>query len=305
MIKRVLITGANSGLGKDCARQLALQEGVEKIFLGCRNETKAKEAKASLEQTTGKSIFEIVLVDVSDIQSVRKAIASIEEPIDALVMNAGGMGGKNYDEKDENGVIQMFAVNVLGHVVLAEELLAAQKLTQIAIYAGSEAARGVGKMGMKQPEMKNSSVEEFRSVIDGSFFGKKIKSMEAYAYVKYIAALWLSSLSRKYPDQRLVTISPGGTSGTAVMADLPPMMRFMFKTMGTTVMPMMGMMHKLEKGAARYVEVLNNDSYKSGIFYGSKKSVLTGPLVDQGSIFPDLNDQKIQDNAYAAVQSFL
>ena len=39
-------------------------------------------------------IFEIVLMDVSDVDSVRSAVESIGEPIDALVMNAGGMGGK-------------------------------------------------------------------------------------------------------------------------------------------------------------------------------------------------------------------
>ncbi len=66
MIKSVLITGANGGLGKDCARQLALQSGTEKIYLGCRNEEKAKAAKQKLEESTGKSIFDILLIDVSN-----------------------------------------------------------------------------------------------------------------------------------------------------------------------------------------------------------------------------------------------
>ena len=34
MIKSVLITGANAGLGKDSARQFALQSGIEKVYLG-------------------------------------------------------------------------------------------------------------------------------------------------------------------------------------------------------------------------------------------------------------------------------
>jgi NAD(P)-dependent dehydrogenase (short-subunit alcohol dehydrogenase family) len=45
MLKSVLITGTNGGLGKETARQLALQDGIERIYLGCRNEEKAKAAK--------------------------------------------------------------------------------------------------------------------------------------------------------------------------------------------------------------------------------------------------------------------
>lgn len=305
MIKSVMITGANGGLGKEAARQLALQPGVQKIYLACRNESKAKAAKSSLEQSTGKSVFEVVLLDVSNLDSVKSAIESIQEPIDALVMNAGGMGGKNFDEKTPYGVIQMFAVNVLGHVVLLEELLKASKLNQVALYAGSEAARGVSKMGMKQPKLKTSSVEEFKSIMDGSFYEGKVDAMVAYAHVKYIAALWITSLSRKYPKVRLITVSPGGTSGTAIMNDLPPMLKFMFKTFGSWLMPMMGMMHKLPIGAKRYVDGLNDPAYETGKFYGSKKPVITGPLIDQSTLFPDLSNVAIQDNARVAVLSFI
>ena len=42
MNKTILITGANGGLGKDAARQLALLDGTEKIYLACRNEAKAR-----------------------------------------------------------------------------------------------------------------------------------------------------------------------------------------------------------------------------------------------------------------------
>ena len=98
-------------LGKEYARQLAWQDGTEKIYLGCRNEERAKAAKLSLEESTGKSIFEIVLIGVSDLDSVRAAVESLTEPIQALVMNAGGMGGPNPGQKTAEGVTQSFSVN--------------------------------------------------------------------------------------------------------------------------------------------------------------------------------------------------
>ena len=134
MLKSVLITGANGGLGKESARQLSLLNGTEKIYLGCRNEEKAIAAKRSLEDSTGKSIFEIVLMDLSNLDSVRSAVASLSEPFDALVMNAGGMGGPTPGKLTLDGVTQLFAINVLGHVVLLDELLRAKKLTKVALY---------------------------------------------------------------------------------------------------------------------------------------------------------------------------
>ena len=84
MIKSVLITGANAGLGKDSARQFALQNGIEKIYLGCRNEQKAKAAKLDLEESTGKSIFKILLLDVTDLSSVKSAVESLHRQTRAV-----------------------------------------------------------------------------------------------------------------------------------------------------------------------------------------------------------------------------
>jgi NAD(P)-dependent dehydrogenase (short-subunit alcohol dehydrogenase family) len=306
MNKSILITGANGGLGKESARQLAMINGTEKIYLACRNMTKAEEAKQSLENSTGKSIFEIVIMDVSDPKSVRSAVAGLKEPVDALIMNAGGMGGKNPMNVTSNGVISLFATNVLGHVVLLDELIKEKKLTKVALYAGSEGARGVEEMGMPKPDLKTSSEDEFATVIDGTFFGEQTDPMEVYGYVKYVAALWMSSEARKNPGLRLITISPGFTSGTAVMNDLPFGKRLMFKYfMLPIVAPLKGLVHKLEKGAKRFVDGISNDSFKSGVFYASKAKLLTGPVIDQSTLFPDLNDTSYQDNANAAIHRFI
>ncbi len=92
--KTVLITGANVGIGKDVARQLALRPEIARIYLACRNQDRATTAKAELEAETGRRIFDIVLMDVADPGSVRAGLAGVDGSIDAVVMNAGGMGGK-------------------------------------------------------------------------------------------------------------------------------------------------------------------------------------------------------------------
>lgn len=306
MNQSILITGANSGLGKDAARQLALLEQTEKIYLGCRNEAKAQAAKADLEAQTGRSIFEIVIMDVSKPDSVRAAVAGMDEPVDALIMNAGGMGGKTPFAAAEDGVLQIYAANLMGHVVLLDELVAAGKLKKVALYAGSEAARGIAPMGMKPPSLQNNSVAEFKSILDGSFFTGKKDPMEAYALAKYIAALWMSAQARKTAGIRFITMSPGATSGTSVMDNMTGILKIMFKyVMMPIVMPLMGMVHDVATGAKRYLQGINDESLQNGGFYASASVKPTGPVALQGTFLADLDNAEYQDNADAALHAFL
>ena len=172
--KTALITGANAGIGKDVARQLALRPEMARIYLACRNRDRATTAKAELEAETGRAIFDVVLMDVSDLGSVRAGLAAIDGSLDALVMNAGGTGGKTPMALTGDGVTTVFASNVLGHVLLLEALLTEDRLGEVAVFAGSEAARGIPKLRMKRPFFESTSADELATVIDGSYFtGRK------------------------------------------------------------------------------------------------------------------------------------
>ena len=73
----VLVTGANSGIGKEVARQFAETDSFDTIYLACRNQNKAEAARDDLQRSTGKSIFTTVPLDTSDLVSVRAAIGFI------------------------------------------------------------------------------------------------------------------------------------------------------------------------------------------------------------------------------------
>ena len=237
-----VITGANSGIGKECARLLAMRAGsaaLTTVVLACRNETKAQEAKHDLEQLTGRSIFHVVLMDVADPASVRAAIPLLPPSIDLLIMNAGGVSPLIVTPTGATctptGVTQMTADNLLGHAVLLEGLLQAGRLTTAAVYLGSEAACGVPKLGMAKPVFVSSSTAEFVSVLDGTFFRQhKADQLLHYGQVKLLAALWMAALARRHPQLRLLTISPGNTSGTGAVNKLPWIMRILVKCAHTT-----------------------------------------------------------------------
>jgi NAD(P)-dependent dehydrogenase (short-subunit alcohol dehydrogenase family) len=306
MIKSILITGSNIGIGKEAARQLALKSETTKVILACRNLAKAEAAKKDLELSTGKSIFEILIMDVSKTDSVRNAVSTLDEAVDAVILNAGGLGGDTAGKTTPSGMNELSAMNVLGHVVLVEEMLKQDKLNKAVLLASSEAVRGVKQMGMKPPKMNTSSEDEFASVLDGSFFGNKFNAMQAYGYVKYAATMWMFSLARKHPSIKFVCMSPGSTSGTGAVDNAPALTKFMFRyIMSPIVMPLMGIVHKVEVGAKRFVDGIVDDQYKSGVFYASKAGKLTGPVVDQSTLYPDLTNTTFQENASKAIHRFI
>lgn len=306
-LKAALITGANTGIGKDLARQLALRGDFGRIYLACRNEVKALAAKNELQVGTGKQIFEVLVMDVSDVPSVRSAIAALDRPLDALVMNAGGTGGPHPMTLTPDGVTQIFAANVLGHVVLCEQILAAGTLRGVAVLTGSEAARGVPKLRIPRPTFTTHSADEFASVIDGSFFGDgKPDVMLAYGQVKYLGALWMSALARKHTDLRFITMSPGNTAGTEGLRDLPFPLRIVAQhVLMPYLAPALGVGHRLEDGAQRLAAAVTNTSLRSGVFYASAAKTIIGPVHDQAEIVPDFRDAAIQDHADEAIHRFI
>jgi NAD(P)-dependent dehydrogenase (short-subunit alcohol dehydrogenase family) len=271
-MKKVLVTGANVGLGKECAGQLASIEGIEKIYLGCRNQKKAEAAKADLETSTGKQIYEVVIIDITDLASVRKAVASLEA-IDGLVMNAGG--GLSLDLTSD-GVTQSFAANVLGHVVLTESLIEAGKLSGSVVYSSSEAVRGISELGLQHVKLNDSSVEEFKAVVDGNFIKKRTSKdpvMDSYGVIKYMGTLWMSYMARRYSDIRFVTVSPGASQGTNATSSVSKSKQVFYKV-AMKLMSCFGKAHGVKEGAKRYLDVLTDEeTYKSGAFYASIKGV--------------------------------
>ena len=113
-MKRVIITGGNSGIGYQVAKQLA--EKGWSVILFCRREEAAEQACEEIRQQTGNPHVDYILVDLSDMKSVRKAVEQYiqkEDVLDVLINNAADFDlsvKKPILTKD--GLEKQFATNV-------------------------------------------------------------------------------------------------------------------------------------------------------------------------------------------------
>jgi NAD(P)-dependent dehydrogenase (short-subunit alcohol dehydrogenase family) len=112
-----IVTGANSGLGFETARQLALHGG--RVILATRNEARGLDAVARLKASQPDAAVEFRALDLADLESVRAfAAATVSDGIavDVLINNAGVM----YPPRrlTPQGFESQFATNHLGHFAL-------------------------------------------------------------------------------------------------------------------------------------------------------------------------------------------
>jgi len=120
--KTVIITGANSGLGKATALELAQRNA--RIILACRSMTVASQTAELIIRQTGNTKMIPHVLDLSSMRSIKEFCDSIlteEEDINVLINNAGVFQCPY--TKTSDGFEMQMGVNHLGHFLLTSLLI--------------------------------------------------------------------------------------------------------------------------------------------------------------------------------------
>jgi NAD(P)-dependent dehydrogenase (short-subunit alcohol dehydrogenase family) len=115
--RRVVLTGASSGIGVETARVLGMA-GAD-LVLGVRDPTRG-EAVLDAITACARGEVRLVRLDLADLASVIEFAEQVAGPVDVLIANAGV--SKTPEAHLPNGLDVRFATNHLGHFLLAHRL---------------------------------------------------------------------------------------------------------------------------------------------------------------------------------------
>ncbi|KAK9953102.1 hypothetical protein ABG768_017125 [Culter alburnus] len=192
--KTVIITGANTGIGKETAIDLA-KRGA-RIIMACRDTEKADAALKEVKGASGNQDVVTRRLDLADSKSIREFAENInkeEKQVNVLINNAGLMAcpyGKTAD-----GFEMQIGVNHLGHFLLTYLLLdLIKRSTPARIITISSMVHQFGTINL---EDLNSE--------------KNYDKQKAYAQSKLANILFTRSLAKKLEGTGVTTyaIHPG------------------------------------------------------------------------------------------------
>ena len=135
-----VITGANSGIGREAARALAGRGGH--VVFAVRDTAKGEQAAAQLAGSGSASVVELDLADLDRVAACAETLLERHDHLDALVCNAGVMGGPLL--LSAQGFERQMATNHLGHAALVGGLwpLLQASAARVVLVSSTEARGG-------------------------------------------------------------------------------------------------------------------------------------------------------------------
>jgi NAD(P)-dependent dehydrogenase (short-subunit alcohol dehydrogenase family) len=201
--RRVLITGANSGIGFEAALELA-RKGAE-LILPARAQAKADDAVSRIRQHVPDAKLCPEILDLASLSSVRSFAKRIIErfpgqSLDLLINNAGVMALPKREET-QDGFERQFATNYLGPFALTGLLLPSIK----------------EKPGSRVVTVSSSASNQGKIEFDNLQSERVYKPMfQAYAQSKLADLIFAQELQRRLKSAGSPIISTAAHPGYAV-----------------------------------------------------------------------------------------
>ena len=267
--KNVLITGANTGIGRVTARELA-RRGAH-VFVAGKSQQRTQDLIDEVRAIKGAGPIEWLALDLADLASVRScatAFLARKLPLHILINNAGLAGNRGLTK---DGFELAFGVNHLGHFLLTDLLL--QRIKE------SAPARIVTVSSRAHTRCKEIAWHGLRKRT-ATFTG-----IDEYAQSKLANLLFSAELSRRLQGTGVTTYSlHPGVVATEVWRHLPWFLRPFLKFAG---------MITAEEGAQTTLHCATSPALASetGLYYDRCKLRTPSELGQSAPLAKQLWDQ--------------
>lgn len=245
-----MVTGANSGIGKATAQEIANRGGT--VHMVCRNKGRADTAKDEIVEKSKNQDVHVHIVDMSNMRQVWEFAENFSQnnTLHVLINNAGCM--INQRELTEEGLEKNFATNTLGTYILTTALIPLlKKATDPRVITVSS-----GGMLTQKLDLENLQFEK------GAFDGTM-----AYAQNKRQQVILTERWAAQHKDIHFSSMHPGWADTPAVQTSMPSFHAKMQSRLRTEAM-----------GADTVVWLAVSPSaakQKSGLFFQDRTAVAT------------------------------
>ncbi|MFO7656100.1 MAG: oxidoreductase [Bacteroidales bacterium] len=245
----ILITGANSGLGLEAAKELSKKGAM--VVMAVRNLEKGKAALAKITGEYPEAQVELMHLDLSDLGSVQQfsdTFHSKYSKLDILMNNAGVM----YPAKREltkQGFEVQFGINHLGHYALTGLLLDLIKKTP-------------------QSRVVTQSSIAHRTFGDIYFndlnFEKRYNKFMAYAQSKLANLLFTYELDRRFKENKIDAIATVAHPGVTITN--------LFRSSGKVIGYFTNLIaQKVDMGTLPILRAATEEGLRGGEYFGPTK----------------------------------
>lgn len=276
-MESVIITGANSGIGYECALQMAKIAPNQQIILACRNIQAGNKAIEKIKQQTNHPNLVCLPLDLASLQSIKDFKTTFSKlpnaSITALVNNAGlqNVGETKYTK---DGFEETFGVNHLGTLYLTLLLLPFVKEDGRIIFTASGTHDPKQKTGMPAPEFNNASILAYPQKSNEKLLAA---GQKRYTTTKLCNILTVYELQNRLgnTDIHVNAFDPGLVPGTGLAKSYPPFLKFISDYVFKALILFHPNVNTVQNSGKRLANLAFADEYKNakGKYFEGKKEI--------------------------------
>ena len=275
-MKSIIITGATSGIGYECAIQIAKLAINEQIILACRNLKTGNETIETIKHKTRHKNIICLPLDLESLESIREFKKQFEKTgtkISTLINNAG-LQNVDKTKYTKDGIEQTFGVNHLAPFYLTLLLIPYLAEDASITFTASGTHDPDQKSGMPAPEFKEAKLLAYPVETDET----KIKvGQRRYATSKLCNILTTYELQRRLANTkiRVNAFDPGLVPGTGLARNYPPVLKFISDYVFKALIVFVHNVNTAQNSGKRLANLAYSDKYKSakGKYFEGEKEI--------------------------------